>query len=155
MPEQIPTFDSVEGRLTADPHLKHTDEGKPYVRVRFAAEPKPEYQPDGTFTQAEPVDGFLVARGKAALCLARRFRFGDVVVASGHVSEHDAGAFVARRIGHDAARTDYTVTRVRPRRTGRAGRRTAARQTRDGTGTTGAVDSVVAGTVPDQPAPVA
>lgn len=125
MTTTIPTFTSVEGRLTADPHLQHTQDGAPFVRVRLEAGHKPRHH-DGSFVTAGAVPCILLAFGKAAECLARRFRFGDVVVASGRVTEDDPGTFVARRVGHDAARTEYTVTRSRPKRDERARRRRAA-----------------------------
>jgi len=53
-----------------------------------------------------------------------RFRPGDAFIASGHVNTYDVTRdgktiqreeFVARRLGHDAARTRYKVTRTRRR----------------------------------------
>lgn len=130
MTDHVPTYTSLEGRLAADPGLVHNEAGKPYVKVRFTAEPKPEGQGEGRFARDKTVACTLVAYGKAAECLARRFRFGDVVVASGRISEHDPGTFVARRVGHDAARTDYTIARSGQRRQERARRRRRALTTR-------------------------
>lgn len=119
--DSIPTSASLEGRLVADPVLQHTHNGKPFVQVRVEAEPRPQRLDDGTFTDQPAVECTLVVFDKAAERVARRFRFGDRFVASGRIKadpQNDRAdaplCFVARRIGHDAARTVYRVTRTRP-----------------------------------------
>lgn len=128
MSEPIPTSVSLEGRIAGDPQLNHSDDDRPYVRVRVDAEQPPRRQADGRFEKQPPVVCELVAFGAAAETLSRRFRFGDVFVASGRLTTNTRGAvsFVARRIGHDAARTDYSVDR-RKARVGRKNRRIARR----------------------------
>lgn len=126
MTTTIPTSTSVEGRLGADPHLQHAADGRAFVRVLLHAQPTPRYQADGSFAEDPGIECTLLVFGKAAQCLARRFRYGDVVVVSGRVWEKDPGTFVARRVGHDAARTNYTVTRTVAKRAERTRRRRAA-----------------------------
>lgn len=77
---------------------------------------------DGTFTRLEAVHCDLVAFKTAAQRAFERFRVGDSFVASGYINEYEANRdsqqvtreeFVARRIGHDLARTNYMVVRRR------------------------------------------
>ncbi|GAA4707735.1 Single-strand binding protein family protein [Promicromonospora umidemergens] len=111
----IPTSVSLEGRLAADPVLQHTRAGRSFVRVRVEAEAVPVSLGDGQFADFPAVPCDLVVFGKAADRMTSRFRFGDRFVASGRVKTTSDGEawFVARRIGHDAARTTYRVTRAR------------------------------------------
>jgi single-strand DNA-binding protein len=112
----IPTSVSLEGRLAADPVLQRTRTGRSFVRVRVEAEPVPVPLEDGQFADVPAVPCDLVVFGKAADRMTSRFRFGDRFVASGRVKTTSGSEawFVARRIGHDAARTTYRVTRARP-----------------------------------------
>ncbi|WP_454852145.1 single-stranded DNA-binding protein [Promicromonospora soli] len=138
----IPTSVSLEGRLAADPVLQHTRAGRSFVRVRVQADPVPVPLEDGQFADLPAVPCDLVVFGKAADRMTTRFRFGDRFVASGRVKTTSDGTwFVARRIGHDAARTTYRVTRAR-----RAGRRV--------TSTDKASDNSPAGQLSEQDQPI-
>lgn len=113
VPAAIPTTIGVEGRLAADPALKRARNGRPFVRVAFEAEPAPQRDADGQFVRVSRVSCELVCFGQAARTLSRRFRMGDFLVASGRLDRsQEPVVFVARRLGHDAARTTYRVTRT-------------------------------------------
>ncbi|MEU4360405.1 single-stranded DNA-binding protein [Promicromonospora sp. NPDC023987] len=143
----IPTSVSLEGRLTADPVLQHTRNGRSFVRVRVQADPVPVRLDDGQFADLPTVSCDLVVFGTAADRMTSQFRVGDRFVASGRVrTTADGTWFVARRIGHDAARTTYRVTRAR--RTARRG--TSSRSTSEGTGAAqlaGQNQAIVAGRI--------
>ena len=122
---EIPTYVSLEGRLAADPVLQRSSAGGSFVRVRVEAQPPPVPLGGDQFADVVPVVCDLVVFGKAAARMTSRFRFGDWFVASGRLSEDGSTAFIARRVGHDAARTAYRVNRARHfgQRAGRARRR--------------------------------
>jgi single-strand DNA-binding protein len=124
---EIPTYVSLEGRLAADPVLQRSRTGRSFVRVQVEAQPPPVPLGGDQFADVVPVVCDLVVFGKAAARMTSRFRFGDWFVASGRLSEDGPTAFIARRVGHDAARTAYRV--IRARHVGQAAGR--ARRRRD------------------------
>lgn len=119
----IPTQLSLQGVIATIPELTFTAQGHArfYSRVGIDQFRK---EVDGAFTKLEPVFCDLVLFDRTAERAYARFKSGDQIVASGYVHEYEqerpgAGPqlreqFVARRIGHDATRTRYTVDRTQP-----------------------------------------
>ncbi|MFE7503836.1 single-stranded DNA-binding protein [Promicromonospora sp. NPDC057488] len=118
----IPIRQSLEGVLLTGLRPGTTRTGVPVLRARVRAQ---QWQREGeTFTPGEPVTCDLVVFHESTQRTRTRFRPGDAFIASGHVNTYDITRdgqivqreeFVARRLGHDAARTRYKVTRTRRR----------------------------------------
>lgn len=115
----IHTQESVSGFITSDPQLTVTSNENPRLYLRFGQEHF-RREEDGTFTQLESSYHHLVMFGRSAERAAERFAKGDNFIAEGYqrpVSYERDGQnveseeFVAKRIGHDAARTRYEVDR--------------------------------------------
>lgn len=115
----IHTQESVSGFITSNPQLTVTSNGNPRLYLRFGQEHF-RREEDGTFTQLESSYHHLVMFGRSAERAAERFAKGDNFIAEGYqrpVSYERDGQnveseeFVAKRIGHDAARTKYEVDR--------------------------------------------
>lgn len=116
----IPTQMSLQGFIATAPELTFTGRGHArfYCRVGIEQHRK---EPNGAFTKLDPVYCDLVLFDRAAERAYPRFRPGDQIVASGYIHEYQADdqskhiqvreQFVARRIGHDCARTRYVVDR--------------------------------------------
>lgn len=113
----IPTSTSLVGRLAGDPRLQRSSDGIIYIRVRADVFPPRRLQADGSREKQPPVPVELVGFDDVAEVLHHRFRFGDWFLASGRLKTGRNGAlsFIARRIGHDAVNSDYTVRRTRRR----------------------------------------
>jgi len=121
----IETQQSFSGFVASDPQLTHTESGDARLYMKVGKEHY-RAESDGSFTQLETTFHNLVAFKAAAEQGHRRLARGDKFIADGYVREYryqDAGGqnvegeeFVARRIGHDMARTRYEVDRT-PRRT--------------------------------------
>jgi single-strand DNA-binding protein len=119
----IPTQMSLHGFIASAPQLNFTTTGA----ARFYACVGVEHfrkEPDGTFTRLDPAYHDLVVFGASAERAYARFKVGDQFVASGYIHEYELDKngttesreeFVARRIGHDLARTRYAVDRNPPR----------------------------------------
>lgn len=117
----IRTQQSISGFIASDPQLTQTSKGD----ARFYARMGQEHfrrEDDGTFTRLEPSFHDLVAFRATAERAYERFAKGDSFVAEGYVrpftSERDgqgveAEEFVAKKVGHDLARTTYDVDRTR------------------------------------------
>lgn len=117
----IPTQMSLQGFIVTAPEFTFTGQGHArfYCRVGIEQHRK---EVDGSFTKLDPVYCDLVLFDRAAERAYPRFRTGDQIVASGYVHEYEqerpGGSsqtreqFVARRIGHDCARTRYVVDRT-------------------------------------------
>jgi len=121
----IPTQMSLAGFVASDPQLTATrdDVARCYMRIGVEHSRR---EPDGRFTPLEPSYHDLVLYGASAERAVARFRPGDNFVASGYIHEYEVERngksvpreeFVARRIGHDTARTRYSVDRPQARRT--------------------------------------
>jgi single-strand DNA-binding protein len=119
----IPIRQSLEGVFLTGLRPGTTRSGIPVLRAMVRAQ-RWRHEQDETFTAQEPVTCELVVFHEGTQRARTRFRPGDAFVASGHVNTYDAQRdgktvqcheFVARRIGHDAARTRYKVTRTRRR----------------------------------------
>ena len=118
----IHTQQSLSGFIVTDPELTITSKGE----ARFYAKIGQEHfhrNDDGSFTQLESTFHNVVQYRKAAERSYERFQKGDNFVAEGYVHEYDHDVdgqiqhgeeFVAKKIGHDAARQNYTVNRKTP-----------------------------------------
>ncbi|MFV4912396.1 single-stranded DNA-binding protein [Microbacterium lacticum] len=122
----IQTQASFSGFVVSDPQLSYTENGDARLFVKVGKEHF-RHEKDGSFTQLETTFHNLVAFRAAAEEGHARLAKGDRFVAEGYVREYptkDAEGraiqgeeFVARRLGHDLARTRYEVDRF-PRRGG-------------------------------------
>ncbi|QTE28627.1 single stranded DNA-binding domain-containing protein [Pengzhenrongella sicca] len=113
----IPTQTCVSGFIVSMGALEQTAKGVHYVRARVGA----VAPAGGQIDPGQPVSKVyfdLYVYGDAAERVSRRFRKGDVFLASGRVGHVPATGtvFVAERIGHDAKRTTYRVVRTHQRR---------------------------------------
>jgi len=117
----IRTQQSISGFIASDPQLTETAKGDPRFYARIGQEHF-RREDDGTFTRLEPTFHDLVAFRATAERAHERFAKGDSFVAEGYVrpytSERDGQSvdteeFVAKKIGHDLARTTYEVDRTR------------------------------------------
>lgn len=115
----IPTQLSLHGYVATTPELKKNRDGSPRFHARIGVE-QFRKESDGSFTKLDPVYCDLVAYDAAAQRSFEQFRVGDSFVATGYVNEYEVERdsqpvprqeFVARRIGHDLARTRYEVLR--------------------------------------------
>ena len=115
----IPTREALSGFIATDPQLTETSNGghRFYARVGIEQFQRNE---DGSFTQLESEFTNLVMFDKAAQRAAEKFQKGDNFIAEGYTREVnyerngqavETEEFVAKRIGHDAARTRYEVDR--------------------------------------------
>jgi len=116
----IHTQDSLTGFIASDPQLNFTTRGDARFYARIGQE---HYRrnSDGTFTQVEPTFHDLVLYRASAERAYVRFAKGDNFVAEGYIHtfeyERDGQSiqgeeFVAKKIGHDVARTSYEVDRT-------------------------------------------
>ena len=121
----IHTQESVSGFVASSPQLTQTEKGDARLYFRFGQEHFRK-EDDGSFTQLETTFHDLIAFKAAAEQGHERLAKGDKVIADGYVREYsyqrdgqnvEGEEFVARRLGHDMARTRYDVDRT-PRRNG-------------------------------------
>lgn len=121
----IHTQESLSGFIASDPQLTVTAKGDPRLYARVGKEHYRK-ESDGSFTQTETTFHHLVMYGRAAEHAHARLSKGDNFVAEGYTRtmqfEKDGHAvegeeFIAKKIGHDSARTRYEVDRT-PRRGG-------------------------------------
>lgn len=118
----IHTQESVSGFIASVPQLSQTERGD----ARFYAKIGQEHyrkEADGSFTQTETTFHDLVAYRKTAERAYDRFSKGDNFLAEGYTREYDrtnddgvsvkAEEFIAKKLGHDLARTRYEVDRTR------------------------------------------
>jgi single-strand DNA-binding protein len=115
------TQQSLSGFIASEPQQSVTENGDArfYVRV---GQPHFRREDGGGFTELEPTFHDLVAYRATAERALKRFAKGDSFVAEGYVRtfevERDGAVvereeFVAKKIGHDLARTNYSVDRAR------------------------------------------
>jgi len=120
------TQESLSGFIASEPQRSVTENGETrfYVRV---GQPHFRREDDGAFTVLEPSFHDLVAYRATADRALTRFAKGDSFVAEGYVRNFDferdgevihREEFVAKKIGHDLARTNYDVDRTRRSPTG-------------------------------------
>ena len=116
----IPTQMSLHGFIATAPELNFTGSGHARFYARIGVE-QFRKEVDGSFTKLDPTFHNLVMFDRSAEHAYARFKVGDQFVASGYIHEYEmeknGGSeireqFVARRIGHDCARTRYSVDRA-------------------------------------------
>lgn len=121
----IRTQQSISGFIATDPQLTTTENGDSRFYARFGQE-NYHREEDGAFTKLEPSFSNLVLYRATAERAYERFAKGDNFVAEGYAHEYsyardgqqiEGEEFVAKKIGHDTARTRYDVDRT-PRRAG-------------------------------------
>lgn len=118
----IHTQESLSGFIASDPQLTFTERGDARMYVKIGKEHY-RREDDGSFTQTETTFHDVVAFRKTAERAHARFNKGDKFIAEGYTHRYDrtdsdgqtiqAEEFVAKKIGHDLARTNYTVDRPR------------------------------------------
>ncbi|MEI5582275.1 MULTISPECIES: single-stranded DNA-binding protein [unclassified Agromyces] len=115
------TQQSLSGFIASDPQQSITENGDTRFYVRIG-QPHFRREDDGTFSELEPSFHDLVTYRATAERALARFAKGDSFVAEGYVRtfevERDGAIvereeFVAKKIGHDLARTNYDVDRSR------------------------------------------
>ncbi|MDR1426423.1 MAG: single-stranded DNA-binding protein [Bifidobacteriaceae bacterium] len=116
----LKTQTSVSGFVASTPMLTRTDNGDARLFIKLGQEHYTR-NPDGSFTQGETTFHDLVMFRRSAERAAAQIEKMDWVVAEGYVHPYtvtDADGqmsereeFIARRIGHDSARSNYTVHR--------------------------------------------
>jgi single-stranded DNA-binding protein len=115
----IPTRMSLAGFIATEPDLHFTEQRKEYCRVGVGVE-RWRHEANGKRTKLDPTFHDMVAFEATAREIYARFRPGDSFIAAGYVHEYEVERptgsvvkeeFVARKIGHDAARTSYDVVR--------------------------------------------
>lgn len=118
----IPTQMSLTGFIASAPQLTFTGNGAARCCARIGCEPV-RNEVDGSSTELDPTFHDMVVFGKTAERAYDRLRKGDRFIASGYIHEYEVTVngrstireeFVARRIGHDLARTTYSVRRREP-----------------------------------------
>jgi len=130
------TQQSLSGFITSEPQHSVSENGETrfYVRV---GQPHFRREENGSFTVLEPSFHDLVAYRATADRALTRFAKGDSFVAEGYVRnfEFERGGevvqreeFVAKKIGHDLARTNYDVDRTRRSATATKREASAAQQ---------------------------
>jgi single-stranded DNA-binding protein len=116
----IHTQHSLSGFIASEPRLTFSDKGVARMWVKVGQNHyRPE--PDGSFTELEPTFHDLVAFRATAERAAARFVKGDQFIAEGFIRDGErlgpdgetikTEEFVAKKIGHDLARTTYAVER--------------------------------------------
>lgn len=117
----IPTHESLSGFIASDPQLIFTSKGDARFYAKVGQRPHPS---ENSAAAGEPPATFhdLVMYRKSAERAYAQFAKGDNFVAEGYVHpyEYDKDGqtvsgeeFVARKLGHDVARSTYTVDRTR------------------------------------------
>lgn len=118
----IHTQQSMSGFIASDPQLTYTERGDARLYIKVGQEHYRK-EVDGSFTQLDPTFHDLIIYRKTAERAHTRFAKGDRFVAEGYTREYDLPSpdgqtvvgeeFIAKKIGHDLARTRYSVERTR------------------------------------------
>ena len=115
------TQQSISGFIASDPQHTITEAGDTRLYVRIG-QPTFRRNDDGTFTELEPTFHDMVAYRATAERALARFAKGDSFIAEGYTRKFtierdgqavEAEEFVAKKLGHDVARTNYEVDRSR------------------------------------------
>ena len=115
------TQQSLSGFIASEPQQSVIEHGETWFYVRIG-QPHFRGEDDGRFSVLAPTFHDLVAYRATADRALTRFAKGDRFVAEGYVrtfqSERNGAVihreeFVAKKIGHDLARTHYEVDRAR------------------------------------------
>jgi single-strand DNA-binding protein len=110
----------LHGFIATAPELNFTGKGHACFYARIGVE-QFRKEVDGSFTKLDATFHDLAMFDRSAELAYPRFKVGDQFVASGYIHEYEMeknGAsvireqFIARRIGHDCARTRYSVDRT-------------------------------------------
>ena len=116
----IPTQMSLHGFIATAPQLNFAGSGVARFYARVGVEHYRK-ETDGSFTKLDSTFHDMVAFSKTAERAYTRFKVGDSFVASGYINQYQLERngqseareeFVARRLGHDMARTRYEVDRT-------------------------------------------
>lgn len=117
----FPTQMSLQGFIATAPELTFGNTGHVRFYCRVGIE-QHRREVDGSFTKLDPVFCDLVLFDRTAERAYSQFKPGDQIVASGYIQSFEQELpggpsktreqFVARRIGHDCARTRYVVDRT-------------------------------------------
>jgi single-stranded DNA-binding protein len=116
----IPVQESLAGFIASDADVSFTDTGITQVHFRVGVEHW-RREDDGTFTKLDSSFHDLLIFGKTTERAADQFRKGDQFVAHGYVDRKQGEpptrpavreVYIARKIGHDLARTTYDVDRT-------------------------------------------
>ncbi|MFT4082108.1 MAG: single-stranded DNA-binding protein [Nocardioides sp.] len=116
----IHTQQSLSGFIATDPQLTYTEQGDARFYARVGHE-NYHKESDGSFTKLEPSFYNLVLYRATAERAYERFAKGDSFVAEGYAHEYTytrdgqqirGEEFVAKKIGHDTARSTYEVDRT-------------------------------------------
>jgi len=117
----LQTQQSLSGFIASEPQQSVTENGETRFYVRIG-QPHFRREDNGSFTALEPTFHDLVTYRATADRALIRFAKGDNFVAEGYVRTFDferdgeiiqREEFVAKKIGHDLARTNYDVDRGR------------------------------------------
>ncbi|MBC7593645.1 MAG: single-stranded DNA-binding protein [Kineosporiaceae bacterium] len=115
----IPTQMSLQGFIATAPQLTFTGNGTARFYARIGVEHFRK-ETDASYTKLDSTFHDVVMFKATAERAYARFRVGDSFVASGYIHEYEQEKqgqieareeFVARRVGHDTARTRYDVDR--------------------------------------------
>jgi len=114
---------SIRGFIAKEPRELETQDGAPYVKVRFGQERK-HREEDGSFTELGKTYDTFVAYDDNVQRIMDNYVPGDRFIAQGYLRKFPKGdtgmegeVFVVTGIGHDTAYTRYDVDRS-ARRTG-------------------------------------
>ncbi|MTV25163.1 single-stranded DNA-binding protein [Nitriliruptoraceae bacterium ZYF776] len=117
----IRTRESVTGFIASDPQLTFTTQGDARLYAKIGQEHF-RRNGDGSFTQLNTTFHDLVIYRRTAERAHDAFAKGDRFVAEGYLRtyEHHVDGqtrhgeeFIATKLGHDTARTTYTIDRTR------------------------------------------
>lgn len=112
---------SVSGFIASEPQRSVTERGDARFYARIG-QPQFHREDDGTFIELPPTFHDLVAYRATADHAMTRIAKGDQFIAAGYIHTYqverdgiviEREEFVAKKIGHDLARTDYEVDRTR------------------------------------------
>jgi len=113
------TQQSISGFIASEPQQTDTESGDTRFYVRIG-QPHFRRNDDGSFSELEPTFHDMVAYRATAERALARFVKGDSFVAEGYVQKAqierngqaiEVEEFVAKKLGHDVARTNYEVDR--------------------------------------------
>jgi single-stranded DNA-binding protein len=117
----VRTQQSLTGYIATDPQLTFTRQGEARFYARVGQEQFQRLE-DGSFEKTGVEYTDLVQYRKAAERAYAQFRKGDSFVAEGYTHEYEHAQedgtieqrqeFVAKKLGHDTARTTYTIDRT-------------------------------------------
>jgi len=117
----VRTQQSLTGYIASDPQLTFTSQGDARFYARVGQEQFRRLD-DGTFERTGVEYTDLIQYRKAAEHAYAQFRKGDSFVAEGYAHQYQRTLedgtvehreeFVAKKLGHDAARTAYAVDRA-------------------------------------------